>query len=145
MSDFGTCDACAQQFSYDLVHNGFNDSAYAYCDRCGCTALISAWTAHPPDAPIKFQRAITEDVEPFLLGCSCGGHFRANGAPRCPSCKAALSADAAASYIEANALGTQKGWRWQRDWSGLYCIIVDHRIAKDPWRPALLPDQAGPA
>jgi hypothetical protein len=140
MSDLGTCDECAEQFSYDLVHNGFNDSAYAYCDRCGCTALISAWTTRPQDVPIKFHQAISEDVEPFLKGCVCGGHFRANAAPRCPSCNAALSADAAASYIEANAPGTAKGWRWQRDWVSLYCLVIDHRLAKDPWRSELLPD-----
>jgi hypothetical protein len=141
MTNLGTCESCSQAFSYDIVHNGFGDTAYAYCDRCGCTALISAWTRHPPGVPIVFQRGISEDVEPFLRSCLCGGNFRANASPRCPSCNERLSADAAASYIEANAPGTAKGWRWQRAWIGVYCVIIDKRVANDPWRPELLADE----
>jgi hypothetical protein len=29
------------------------------------------------------------------------------------------------TYIEANAPGAAKGWKWQGSWSGLYCLIVD--------------------
>jgi hypothetical protein len=29
-------------FSYQLIHNGFSDTAFAYCDRCGRTALLKA-------------------------------------------------------------------------------------------------------
>ena len=140
MSNIGTCETCAHQFSYDLLHNGFNESAYAYCDHCGCTALIDAWTSHPAEAPIKFHQAIGREVEPFLNSCSCGGHFRAGAAPRCSNCNTSLAADAAASYIEGNAPGTAKGWRWQGNWTGLYCIVVDGRVVRDPWRPDFLPD-----
>jgi acetolactate synthase-1/2/3 large subunit len=30
--DTGTCDSCTGSFQYSLTHNGFNDSAYAYCE-----------------------------------------------------------------------------------------------------------------
>ena len=139
MSDLGTCEKCAGQFRYQIIHNGFSDTAYAYCDRCGCTAIISGWSPRPADAPFKVHQSISADVEPFLKPCSCGGHFRAGAAPRCPECNSALSADAATSYIEVNAPGTAKGWRWQRDWVGVYCIVVDGRRMDDPWRPELLP------
>jgi hypothetical protein len=39
----GNCHACGGLFSYQLIHNGFNDSAHAYCDRYGPTALFSGW------------------------------------------------------------------------------------------------------
>jgi len=39
----------------------------------------------------------------------------------------ALSAVTATSYIESNAPGTKKGWRWQRNWSGLYGIVIEGR------------------
>ena len=36
----GTCESCGHSFDYMLIHNGFNDSAFAYCDSCGMTALF---------------------------------------------------------------------------------------------------------
>jgi hypothetical protein len=38
--DIGDCEHCKKKFGYYLIHNGFNDSAYAYCDTCGSTALL---------------------------------------------------------------------------------------------------------
>ena len=133
MPDTGTCEHCDQQFSYALLHNGFNDTAYAYCDICGCTALLSAWSPVPDGVPIRFHECIGKDVEPYLKQCSCGGHFRAGASPRCPHCKHPLSAEHATEYLEANAPGTSKGWRWQHNWMGLYCVIVEGLNVKDPW------------
>lgn len=138
MSHTGTCETCGDSFSYDLFHTGFGDSAYAYCGRCGCTALISDYLPRPPGVPITFHQCITKEVEPYLTDCPCGGRFHAGAAPRCPSCDALLSADAAAAYIEANAPGTATGWTWQRDWVGVYCIVIDGKLARDPWRPELM-------
>lgn len=129
----GTCEHCAAQFSYRLVHNGWSNTAYAYCDTCGCTALFHELGPIPPAAPIRFQKRIGDDVEQFLRPCDCGGHFRASAVPRCPSCSGPISADNAASYIEANAPGTSKGWTWQRNWSDYYCIIINQREAREPW------------
>jgi hypothetical protein len=36
----GVCDHCSAPFGYYLIHNGFNDTAYGYCDLCGRTALV---------------------------------------------------------------------------------------------------------
>jgi uncharacterized paraquat-inducible protein A len=130
----GTCDACGQTFEYRLIHNGFNDSAYAYCDRCGCAASLNGYYKNiPPQAHLKIHGPINPEAEALLQACSCGGTFRADAAPRCPHCKFPLSAEGARSYIEANAPGTAKGWRWQRSWKGLYSLIVEDRWVQDNW------------
>lgn len=132
-ASIGTCEHCAHAFRYSLVHNGFNGSSYAYCDTCGCTALLSEWevpngVSVPPFAPIS------EEVESILLPCSCSGAFRSKASPRCPHCHRELSASRAADYIEAQAAGTAKGWRWQRSWDGVYCIIIENRVTRDNWK-----------
>src|ERR1041384_1349194 len=113
MSGVGTCEHCRRAFSYRLIHNGFNDSAFAYCDRCGCLAILSHWSKWPK-AIIPGIGGIKPEIEMYLAPCSCGGRFRADAAPRCPHCHQILSAEEAATYIEANAPGTAKGWKWQR-------------------------------
>jgi hypothetical protein len=35
--------------------------------------------------------------------------------------------------IEADAPGTAKGWRWQRNWTGLYCVILADGVVHDNW------------
>ena len=40
----------------------------------------------------------------------------------------------ATEWIEANAPGTKKGWRWQKNWTGLYCILVEERVTQDNWK-----------
>lgn len=133
----GVCEHCHRTFDYSLIHNGFNDSAYAYCDSCGCTAVISGWSPIPEGARIRIHQRIDPDVEQYLDQCACGGKFTANASPRCPSCREMLSPVNATAWIEANAPGTAKGWRWQGSWSGIYCIIVEDCIARDPWKPNL--------
>ena len=131
--NIGVCDACGHTFAYELIHNGFNDSAYAYCDECGMTALIDDFGGRTPEGMPPY-RAITALGEASLAPCPCGGSFRADAAPRCPGCRAVLSPEAAAVWIEASAPGTARGWRWQRDWRGLYAIIVEGRVVSNPWR-----------
>jgi hypothetical protein len=53
---------------------------------------------------------------------------------RCPHCWQTLSAQAAADYIEMNAPGTKKGWQWQRNWCGTYCIVIENRVVNDNFR-----------
>jgi hypothetical protein len=130
----GFCSRCDGDFVYRLVHNGFNDSAYAYCDQCGVTALLSGWaTDIPAEAGLVLYARITPSVEPYLGRCLCDGRFRSYAAPRCPHCHLELSAEDAAAYVEANAPGTSVGWRWQRSWDGVYCIIIDDCVVHDPW------------
>ena len=138
MSEIGKCESCSADFSYDLLHSGFADCAYAYCERCGTTAIISGWGKCPTGAPLEIHKAITAALEPFLANCACGGKFRAGASPRCRACTNLLSAELASLWIESNAPGTAQGWQWQRNWSGLYGIVIEKHLVKDPWRQELL-------
>jgi len=131
--DGGACDRCSQSFQYRLIHNGFNDSSYAYCDSCCYTALLDHWSA-PKDVPRLDYGIIAADIEQHLLACPTRGCFRASASPRCPHCNEPLDPVLAGDYIERQAPGTAKGWRWQRSWDGIYCIIIDERLASDPWK-----------
>jgi hypothetical protein len=132
--DNGLCDACGHAFAYQLIHNGFNDTAFAYCDRCGSTALLSGYfKGVPPAAKLAIYGPVNAEAEGLLKPCACGGSFRHDAAPRCPHCNTVLSAEKARAYIEKNAPGTSRGWRWQGSWSGLYCIIVEGRSVENNW------------
>ena len=137
MSSSGNCEHCERDFSYSLIHNRFNDSAFAYCDKCGRTATFSAWSKKPKEAVFQ-QGTLSSHLESFVAPCECGGKFRSDASPRCPHCNEPLSAELGATYIERNAPGTAKGWRWQRNWKGLYSIVIEGQSAKDPWDPARL-------
>ena len=138
----GSCDHCGRSFAYHLLHNGFNESCYAYCAACGMTALMDTLYKDRVAEGLPRHRAITEGGERFLAPCSCGGFFQAGAAPRCPHCRESLSANEAASWIEAAAPGAKQGWRWQRDWTSLYAIVIENRLVANPWRAA---SSAGPA
>ena len=134
--DFGHCETCHQRFGYYLIHNGFNDSAYAYCDRCGETSILDYYFGNAPipsGVHLKPHEVIDESIEPFLASCSCGGKFRKTAVPRCPHCSSPLSAIEAAKYIEANAPGAKGGWRWQRTWTDLYCIVIEDKVVHNNW------------
>jgi hypothetical protein len=133
MNAIGKCDQCGGSFSYDLIHNGFNESAYAYCDECGMLSILDGWKI-PDGVKLTIHRMITPDIEPLLAPCPCGGQFRAGAPPRCPHCRSPVSAKEAATWIEANAPGTKAGWRWQRNWSGLYAISIEKRFIRDTWK-----------
>ena len=130
----GECEHCRSNFEYRLAHNGFGETAYAYCDLCGCIAYLSGWFDRiPPQAGLRVHGPIPESCEPWLAPCQCGGTFRGNSVPRCPICNEKLSAEAARRWIEANAPGTQVGWRWQRSWQGMYSIEIEGRSVSDNW------------
>jgi len=82
----------------------------------------------------KLVVPISAEIENLLSPCPCGGRFRGSAPARCPSCRKALSAQLAASWIEGNAPGTARGWRWQRSWAGLYALIVGEQVVFDPWK-----------
>lgn len=130
--DPGVCDRCGRSFGYHLIHNGFNETCYAYCADCGMTAFMDTYYEDRPGLPR--HRAITSGAERFLAPCECGGSFEPGAAPRCPHCRNVLSANAAATWIEAAAPGTAGGWRWQRNWEGLYAIVIEYRSVHNPWR-----------
>ena len=131
----GVCETCRLKFEYSLIHNGFADTAYAYCDRCGTVTLLSGWYENiPKDAPLRVQGPIEAKTERWLQACACGGTFRRDASPRCPHCNSCLSAELATRYLERNAPGTKKGWRWQRSWLGTYSIVIAGRIVNNNWR-----------
>ena len=133
----GTCEHCRTEFAYELVHNGFSDTAFAYCDSCGATAILSAWFKKiPPRANYRGHGPVPASAEPFLLPCDCGGRFRGSASPRCPACHQVLSAELARPWIEANAPGSARGWRWQGSWAGLYCVVVAGRATQNNWLSA---------
>ena len=128
----GTCEHCRQQFGYYLVHCGFNDSVYAYCDSCSKTAILSLWDKRMPNLQnCPSYEEICSAMEPYLQPCGCGGSFKRGSTPRCPRCNKPLSAVLAAAYIESNSPGSWRGWRWQRNWSGLYCIVIQEKLIAD--------------
>ena len=131
--DIGDCEHCNKEFGYYLIHNGFNESSYAYCDACGLTALLDGWKV-PKSVHMVPHQMITPELEPHLAPCQCGGSFKAGASPRCPRCRQVISAVRATEYIEREAEGAKKGWRWQRAWTGLYCIIIEDRVVRDVWR-----------
>ncbi len=70
----GNCDSCEREFRYELIHNGFNDSAFSYCERCGRTALLSGWCKSiPPAARLKLHGPLNGETEALLADCACGG------------------------------------------------------------------------
>ena len=135
-SSIGGCEHCRQTFSYSLCHCGFSDCCYAYCENCGSTALLDMWNPMVKKLPPVFpwQQEIKKESEPFILPCRCGGNFRAGACPRCPRCNESISAAFATEFIERNAAGTKKGWRWQRSWHGTYCIVIEDKVVNDNFK-----------
>ncbi len=137
----GDCEHCHREYRYSLWHSGFGDNSYAYCDECGMLATLSYTNKQvsefPP--PLAHNQEIDESWESFLRPCACGGHFRNGASPRCPHCLEKLSATYATEHMEKQAMGARKGWRWQADWSGVYCIAIE-----DPYEPGSLRQMIDP-
>lgn len=130
----GVCDKCGKSFQYYLVHNGFNDSAYAYSDSDSYVTILDGWKA-PENTGLKLHGPIGPDIEALLTPSPLGGTFKSGESPKCPHCLSPLDPVLAAEYIERDAPGTQKGWRWDRCWNGIYCIIIDDLVVRDNWKP----------
>jgi hypothetical protein len=117
------------------VHCGFGDCAYAYSDNTCYTCLLDGWTKKVPHGvQLKIQKKIDPMIERYLEPAPDGGIFRASAAPRCPHCNEELDVDKATVYIEKNAAGTVKGWRWQRNWNDIYCIVIENLVVNDNWK-----------
>jgi len=126
----GDCEHCGRYYRYSLWNSGFGNNSYAYCEQCGLLAILNysnPLVAGLPQASIENEE-IDASWEPFLLPCPCGGQFRKGAAPRCPFCNEKLSATHAAGHIEAQALGSGRGWQWQNSWSGLHCMAIEDAV-----------------
>lgn len=136
----GDCEHCGRFYRYSLWHSGFGDNSYAYCDQCGMLATINyenpLVVGFPP---LSIQYAeIDESWESLLRPCACGGQFRKGASPRCPFCSQALSATHAAGHIETQAQCAGKGWHWQNNWNGVYCMAIDN--PQNPGTPLQMVD-----
>jgi hypothetical protein len=123
----GDCEHCSRNYRYMLLHAGFGDFSYAYCDGCGTLAALAYTNRELATLPATMIRneEIPASWEPFLRPCSCGGTFRKGAAPRCVYCNSILSAEYAGSHIEKNSAGAVRGWRWQQNWSDTYCLVIE--------------------
>lgn len=137
----GDCEHCGRLYRYSLWHCGFGDNSYAYCEDCGMLATISY--SNPEVAgfpPLSAQcSVIDESWEPLLQPCACGGRFRKGASPRCPFCYEKLSPVHAATHMEKQAASGHRGWEWQMNWSGIYCLAIE-----DPHDPGTLRQMADP-
>lgn len=136
--ELGKCDKCGKEFNYYIIHNGFNESSYAYCNKCGKTAFFDTYKV-PKEIqwffiPHARHHTMPKELEKYIYPCDCGGSFIHDAVPRCPHCKKVLSANTAREYIEANAPGTEKGWHWQNNWTDTYAIVIEDNRINDNWK-----------
>jgi hypothetical protein len=141
ISKKGDCEHCRKSYRYSLIDSEFGENSYAYCDRCGSLATLS-YSNHEvaglPTLSARF-REMDAEWEHFLRPCPCGGHFKKGASPRCPYCRAELSAEYATNHLERNSPDGKGRWRWQRNWNGQYAISVE-----DPNDPGTLKQLSDP-
>ncbi|HVZ83623.1 MAG TPA: hypothetical protein VG893_08105 [Terracidiphilus sp.] len=131
----GDCEHCGQVYRYSLLNAEFGDFSYAYCDACGKLATFNCASSFLLSMPrlLTSHQVIDAAWEPYIRSCDCGGSFRRGAAPRCVACAQPLSAEHAAAHIEHNFVSGGRGWRWQGNWSDVYCIDIE-----DPAHPGEL-------
>lgn len=133
----GACEHCRQTFDYWLLQCQRTNSAYAYCDSCGTTAILSLTDPRMPQLPNRqAPEEICADLEPYIFHCYCGGQFKRGSSPRCPFCNETISAEWARTYIESNAFGAREGWRWQGNWTGPYAFVIESKLVNNNFRDA---------
>jgi len=96
-----TCPHCArvldlpQKYPY---HAGLSSVAALYCDLCSTTLVFSSYNAgfisllDEAKHPWTVSDDEKERIEAHLVPCLCGGQFRFDLPPRCPSCSGSLTA-----------------------------------------------------
>jgi len=134
----GTCEDCHKRFEFTMHHNGVNNSSYAYCERCGSTAILDVSDSRFPVDLLKKSayKVIASGMESHLKPCSCGGRFTAKATPQCPYCRQPLSPLKAAVYIEMHAPKSAPDWRWQMNWTGNYCITIEGKEVRNNFKQA---------
>ena len=128
----GVCEHCQFAYTFYLIHNGFNESAYAYSESDPYVAILSRWTV-PEGIPVPNHGKITVTHEKFLKESPAGGHFTSEAVPRCPNCGKSIDAEAARQYIEGVPDRGPRGWQWQGNWKGIYCIVFEDYLINDNW------------
>jgi hypothetical protein len=74
-----------------IIHAGFNDSGFLYCNTCGDLLTWSSYdVAYQSLLGGKPPWDLTEDeksiIESHVVKCPCGGAFTFKALPRCPEC-----------------------------------------------------------
>ena len=144
----GDCEHCHRTYNYELWHALFGDFSYAYCDSCGILATFD--DRHEAVTRLPHLSVPNQEIdaawEPFLRACACGGRFRKGASPRCPRCREVLSPGYAGVHIQRNSRGAPRGWVWQKNWSGPYCIAIEEPQHAGTMRrvvdPFLVPEAA---
>ena len=80
----GTCEHCAKSFGYLLFHCGFGDCSYAYCNKCGMTAILSLWDKRFPKLALPagwVQQEIPAELEQFFETLRVWRSFQAGCIP----------------------------------------------------------------
>lgn len=134
----GQCDNCGHRFEWYPIHNGFNNSFYAYCSSCGTTAILDFWgtplTHHPAVAKLVAGE-IPNEIEGLLQHCACGSHFRAGSKPRCPHCAHELLPRVGPS--DADSLPLQRkmaGWPLSWTPAQVYCVVINDKVVWNPFQ-----------
>lgn len=131
----GWCDKCRIEFNFSAIHNGFNETTYAYCDTCGKTCFLEEYFKEIPekckwffDTAQRYEK-ISERLEPYLEKCSCGGNFRRNAVPRCPQCRQKLDPLEVNKHVKSD-----EKYKWQNDWTGIYAMIIKDNKVYNNWK-----------
>lgn len=139
------CLGCRRNLRYRFIHNGFNESVYAYCDSCGKLATLDTNNGHVPRLVSQRDRddwasAIDTSFESELEPCACGGRFCRGAAPRCPYCRRSLTLDdfrdppSFATRVLCR-LGLSRTWLGPRSWTGLYSVVIEDNRVDNNLRP----------
>lgn len=88
-----TCPFCNFSITaeyHQIVHSGFNNSGFMYCDKSGDILTWSTFDSNYRTIVDKHPWSLTQDekqkVEDAVITCTCGGRFRFSAKPRCPNC-----------------------------------------------------------
>jgi uncharacterized protein with PIN domain len=79
----------------DIIHSGFNDSGFLYCDRSGDLLTWGIYDKRYRElvgdvAPWDLNEEEKKVIESALIQCPCGGTFKFAALPRCPNCNSVL-------------------------------------------------------
>ena len=75
----------------DIIHAGFSDCGFLYCNRYGDLLTWSMYdvgytTIIKGKPPWSLGEEEKVKIENALIDCPCGGKFKFQCHPRCPSC-----------------------------------------------------------
>lgn len=93
------CNFCKYQIIIDypnIIHSGFNDSGFMYCDNC---PNILTWSIYDRNyeklvngkVPWLLNDSEKNLIEESVIKCESGGNFRFSAKPRCPNCNNIIS------------------------------------------------------